>query len=283
MWLWNGGDSEEPTDEEDFSEAAKLQGRRGSAHGTNGARGTNGAGGAIHFQISDDGAPPRAAELELDAMYDFSYFSEPHTAAAEGPSHSVPSRDVVFTKLQEQQQAMEKHMEAQEKKLSSASKALKRSRAQVQQLTAQLSMKDIDCQKLETQVAQLRNLLVEKERRLQEALDSCEAPTSLTEFREPFNDAGGSELVELTRVTEQLTSMLNVMQRQLSVTSSELIVERRRREELNANFAVLEARADVEPAKAASAEERARRVAVEEHLRQATTKKGGRFYPHLEV
>jgi len=275
MWLWNGGDSEEPTDEEDFSEAnAKLQGKEGGARGTNGARG------ALHFQISDDGAAPRAAELELDAMYDFSYFSQPHAAAAEDHSH-LPSRDVVFTKLQEQQQAMEKHMEAQEKKLSSASKALKRSRAQVQQLTAQLSMKDIDCQKLETQVSQLRNLLVEKERRLQEALDSCEAPTSLTEFREPFNDAG--EVAELTRVTEQLTSMLNVMQRQLSATSSELVAERRRREALNAKFAVLEARADVEPAKATSAEERARREAVEEHLRQATAKKGGRFYPHLEV
>jgi len=124
MWLWNGGDSEEPTDEEDFSEAnAKLQGKEGGARGTNGARG------ALHFQISDDGAAPRAAELELDAMYDFSYFSQPHAAAAEDHSH-LPSRDVVFTKLQEQQQAMEKHMEAQEKKLSSASKALKRSRAQ---------------------------------------------------------------------------------------------------------------------------------------------------------
>lgn len=280
MWLWNGGDSEEPTDEEDFSEAnGKLQasgGRQGGARGTNGARG------ALHFQISDDGAAPRAAELELDAMYDFSYFSQPNAAAAEDNSH-LPSRDVVFTKLQEQQQAMEKHMEAQEKKLSSASKALKRSRAQVQQLTAQLSMKDIDCQKLETQVSQLRTLLVEKEQRLQEALDSCEAPRSLTEFREPFNDAGGSEVAELTRVTEQLTSMLNVMQRQLSTTSSELVAERRHREALNAKFAVLEARANVEPAKAANAQERARREVVEEHLRQATAKKGGRFYPHLEV
>ncbi|CAL1146579.1 unnamed protein product [Cladocopium goreaui] len=69
-----------------------------------GARGTNGARGALHFQISDDGAAPRAAELQPECC--------------QHASHS------------EQQQAMEKHMEAQEKKLSSASKALKRSRAQ---------------------------------------------------------------------------------------------------------------------------------------------------------
>ena len=105
-----------------------ISGRQGGARGTNI---TNGALGALHFQISDDGAAPRAAELqpeccqhvshsvaklrifcavlcifwciflcifqkfgdfedltlerstsrlELDAMYDFSYFSQPHAA-----------------------------------------------------------------------------------------------------------------------------------------------------------------------------------------------------------
>ena len=35
-----------------------VSGRQGGARGTNGARG------ALHFQISDDGAAPRAAELQ---------------------------------------------------------------------------------------------------------------------------------------------------------------------------------------------------------------------------
>jgi len=281
MWLWNGGDSEDPTDEEDFSESLELKRPQISGQCRESGRARARRGRAMHFQISDDGAAPRAAELELDAMYDFSHFSP--NAMILDPSQGS-SRDAIFTKLQEQQDAMEKHMEAQEKKLSSASKALKRSRAQVQQLTAQLSMKDIDCKKLETQVTQLRSLLVEKEVRLQDVLDRQEAPSapSIKEFHEPVSDGGG-EVVELTRVTEQLTSMLKVMQRQLSSTSSELIMERRLREELTNEFAI---KARAEPKsdpRQADTQERARREAIEEHLRQASAKKGSNFYPHLEV
>jgi len=281
MWLWNGGDSEDPTDEEDFSETLELKQTQISGQSRETGRSRARRGRAMHFQISDDGAAPRAAELELDAMYDFSHFSP--NAMILDPSQGS-SRDAIFTKLQEQQDAMEKHMEAQEKKLSSASKALKRSRAQVQQLTAQLSMKDIDCKKLETQVTQLRSLLVEKEVRLQDVLDRQEAPSapSIKEFHEPVSDGGG-EVVELTRVTEQLTSMLKVMQRQLSSTSSELIMERRLREELTTEFAI---KARAEPKsdlRQADTQERARREAIEEHLRQASAKKGNNFYPHLEV
>lgn len=124
------------------------------------------------------------------------------------------------------------------------------------------------------------NLLVEKEIRLQEALDAhqTEVPGNLSVELdpEPQLDTG-----ELTRVVEQLTSMLSVSQRQLSTVSSELVVERRLRQELVSEMTVLKSRA-AEPT-SGGIEERARREAIEECLRQATAKRGGRFYPHLEV
>ncbi|CAE7240428.1 unnamed protein product [Symbiodinium sp. CCMP2456] len=93
------------------------------------------------------------------------------------PEHGDVSSEVRGSPPGSQQawQAMELHMQAQEKKLCSASRALKRARSQVQQLTAQLSLKDIERARLETQVAQFRTLLVEKERRLHGALDALDA------------------------------------------------------------------------------------------------------------
>ncbi|CAE7210940.1 unnamed protein product [Symbiodinium necroappetens] len=92
------------------------------------------------------------------------------------PEHGDVSSEVRGSPVSQQAwQAMELHMQAQEKKLCSASRALKRARSQVQQLTAQLSLKDIERARLETQVAQFRTLLVEKERRLHGALDALDA------------------------------------------------------------------------------------------------------------
>ncbi|CAE8680098.1 unnamed protein product [Polarella glacialis] len=69
-------------------------------------------------------------------------------------------------------------MQDQERKLVTASTSLKRSKMQAQQLTAQLGLKDLQGSRLLIQVTQLRALLVDKERRLQDALDAAEAQTS---------------------------------------------------------------------------------------------------------
>ena len=250
MWLLRGGGSDEdPTDDEAE--------RSGKAK-------------AIHFHIADEPGNPgqkKASELELDAMYDFSQFA-PNGERSREP---VDPEMGVYERLREQQEAMELHMEAQAKKLSSASKALKKARAQVQQLTAQVSLKDIDCKKMEAQVAQLRNLLTEKERRLQEALDSASVSQGpRLELCEPEQP---TELVNLTRVTEQLTASLQLTQRQLAATATELAIERRQREQQ-------ERAALSRPSAPSGQEERARRHAIEQHL---AARSGGRFHPHLEV
>lgn len=255
MWLLRGGRSDEdPTDDEAE--------RSGKAK-------------AIHFHIADEPGNPgqkKASELELDAMYDFSQFA-PNGERSREP---VDPEMGVYERLREQQEAMELHMEAQAKKLSSASKALKKARAQVQQLTAQVSLKDIDCKKMEAQVAQLRNLLTEKERRLQEALDSASVSQGpRLELCEPEQPT--EELVNLTRVTEQLTASLQLTQRQLAATATELAIERRQREQLQAERAALLSRPSTP---SGQEEERARRHAIEQHL---AARSGGRFHPHLEV
>ncbi|CAE7781062.1 unnamed protein product [Symbiodinium pilosum] len=202
---------------------------------------------------------------------------------------------------------MEVHMQAQEKKLCSASKALKKARSQVQQLTAQLSLKDIERARLETQVSQFRSLLVQKERRLHEALDALEGlkpppagpgglalklPEDCRSARS--EDIGGpcAEGWEQGAVlVEQLTQALQQAQRQLAAQAMELTILRRRREQLEAELAQKASRASSEPEELSVAPqgpedgaEQGRRT-VEDHLRQALAwKRGGRpFHPHLEV
>ena len=89
---------------------------------------------------------------------------------------SVAARHILAMKAEMKQRESElaASMEDQERKLAAASRALGKSRAQVQRLTAQVGLKDLQTARLEAQVSQLRNLLVEKETRLQEALDSVD-------------------------------------------------------------------------------------------------------------
>jgi len=97
---------------------------------------------------------------------------------------------MVEAKLQEREEALQLQMEEKEKKLAAASKALHRTRGQVQQLNAQLGLKDIEGSKLQCQVVQLRNLLVEKEKRLQDALDEmAEAGSSVLPAAQPLRGA----------------------------------------------------------------------------------------------
>ncbi|CAE8613128.1 unnamed protein product [Polarella glacialis] len=170
-----------------------------------------------HFSLEEDGcAAPSPEECELDAMYDFSRFIPQPNLDRDQPdaealgkipassSSSSPSRttrrkvaswpedanvadgeegvlrraEAVEALLQEQQLAIEAQMQDQERKLVTASTSLKRSKMQAQQLTAQLGFKDLQGSRLLIQVTQLRALLVDKERRLQDALDAAEAQTS---------------------------------------------------------------------------------------------------------
>mmetsp|Transcript_154820 Transcript_154820/g.475704 ORF Transcript_154820/g.475704 Transcript_154820/m.475704 type:complete len:427 (+) Transcript_154820:55-1335(+) len=144
---------------------------------------------AEHYRM-DDSSPEEQRELEN--VYDFSNFAAPRQVAMGAePSAGEPSKlspeeaaaavrrlRLVEAKLQERETALSEQMEAQERKLVSASRALKRSRGQVQQLNAQLSLKNIEGSRLQCQVSQLRGLLVDKERRLQDALDRHAATES---------------------------------------------------------------------------------------------------------
>eukprot|EP00933_Yihiella_yeosuensis_P044664 TRINITY_DN3992_c0_g2_i1.p1 TRINITY_DN3992_c0_g2~~TRINITY_DN3992_c0_g2_i1.p1 ORF type:complete len:395 (-),score=131.02 TRINITY_DN3992_c0_g2_i1:161-1291(-) len=98
----------------------------------------------------------------------------PQEAAFEEDEDEARRSREVEALLEEQQHSMEMQLEAQERKLLAAGRALKRSRAQAQQLMAQLGLKELEQQRSTTQAIQLRNLLVEKEKRLQEALDEVD-------------------------------------------------------------------------------------------------------------
>ncbi|CAE7232841.1 unnamed protein product [Symbiodinium sp. KB8] len=168
------------------------------------------------------------------------------------PEHGDVSSEVRGSPGSQQAwQAMELHMQAQEKKLCSASRALKRARSQVQQLTAQLSLKDIERARLETQVAQFRTLLVEKERRLHGALDALDAagggasalgggsPLPLPEdcrtarkVPAPSQTEDDGQFSVPYALVEQLTAALQHAQRQSAAQAMELTRERRQREQL---------------------------------------------------
>ncbi|CAK0910295.1 unnamed protein product, partial [Prorocentrum cordatum] len=108
----------------------------------------------------------------------------PRGGGAEGPRAPRAARSaesaaarrlrVVEATLRHREKIFEEQMEAQDRKLSAASAALRKSRSQVQSVTAQLGLKELEGRRLEAQVMQLRGLLVEKERRLQEALDEVQ-------------------------------------------------------------------------------------------------------------
>lgn len=369
------------------------------------ARGPRSEAGAAaeHFRLDDD-ATPEAQDLA--AMYDFSG-SFGHSGGATS-SCTVPtdcgiaggdpvaealSRQkaeaaaskrlrVLEAKLKEQEEAMGSHAEAQERKLAAASRALQRMKSQVQQLTAQLGLKELRSTRLDAQVGQLRNLLVEKERRLQEALDEaslaksavlsigssgpasgtppsptgasrsvelsntvCEddehsvgqvagqdtgqeaqqpqeppvgppTPTpsvSSAGRRTPAVVADEEQLMQLSRITEELADALQTAKASEEETARELETtalrleeeqaERRRKEqelvELRAiqdahatEAAVLRARLEEqerclegERKRVRDLEERANRADLEERLQVALAARGRkeRFHPHLEV
>jgi len=203
-------------------------------------------------------------DRELEALYDFpgedvssigSLMWE-HCSDSESLEAAAERRvRMVEAKLQERESALQMQMEVQERKLSVASRALRRTRGQVQQLNAQLGLKDLEGSRLSCQVSQLRNLLVEKERRLQELLDARAAatlrPLPAPPVAGPGNEepqptqqpqeppvacvqaaAGEEQLMHLSRVAEELTEALEAsresedeVRRQLLETETRLQAE----------------------------------------------------------
>jgi len=174
---------------------------------------------AEHYIIEDNMI---AEECDLDAMYDFSRFvpnqagvpmmatvrhqpgaqnAEPDPNACSsgdivapqgdlGQEETIASRRLKQAKLKEREARFHAQLEVQNKNLATASKALQKTKNQVQQLTAQLGLKELHGSKLETQVTVLKNAVVEKEKRLQDALDEAAvALQSAQDFRSTTDES----------------------------------------------------------------------------------------------
>lgn len=215
---------------------------------------------------------------DIENMYDFARFVPEHGRATDVDSsvHLVRAREA---DLREQHSALEVQVEVQEEKLSAAARALQRYRGQVQQLVAQLGLRDLDAQRLSTQVVQLRRVLVEKERRLQEALDGAEravlgsgapgaSPTSDRSLQQPQEaPTSGDEgqVLQLARIAEELTDALEMAREgeeaalaELEETAAKLEKEQALREQREHEFA------DARKARGAEVEELRRRIAEQE-------------------
>lgn len=164
-----------------------------------------------HFVIAD-GSPE---ECDINSMYDFSQFL-PHQAQGPLPSHwsssSNAPRRLPFTAfkaaahtelVEAREDELETKLESQERKLHTASKALQRAKSQVQQLTAQVGLKELHGTRMESKVIQLRALLIDKERRLQEALDEAEAVRQKPLASEPVDFQPSPLEAQLSELGEQ--------------------------------------------------------------------------------
>lgn len=148
-------------------EAADVQAAPDEAHGV------------PRLALGTDGAEPAQASRSpggAEASRSPGGAEEPRAPRAARSAESSAARRlrVVEATLRQREKIFEEQMEAQDKKLNAASAALRKSRSQVQSVTAQLGLKELEGRRLEAQVMQLRGLLVEKERRLQEALDEVQ-------------------------------------------------------------------------------------------------------------
>jgi len=279
---------------------------------------------------SDQGLLPEiaAATRDLEEMHDsFGIFTPPNERSPfrSPTSHAdrspVPS-DVktasrmrkVEEKWKEREMTLQEQMEAQECKLASAAKALMRTRQQVQQLNAQLSLKDIEGSRMSCQVTQLRNLLVEKEKRLQDVMDervedlrlsgATAAVTSVSDTLEARGDdaqqpqeppmvAGPEEeqlLLGMSRIAEELTEALEASREceeetrlELEGTAAQLEAERAARRHREAEIASLQAMLASERARAKAMEERTKRVFIEDRMQRAFAEKKKDYHLHLEV
>lgn len=252
---------------------------------------------------------------DIEQMYDFSRFPPDGREPSDADSvHLVRAREA---DLRERSTALELQVESQEEKLGAAAKALQKYRGQVQQLVAQLGLKDLDAQRLSTQVTQLRRVLVEKERRLQEALDAAErsvlgtAPDGPPQPAQEALSAGDEgQVLQLARIAEELTDALETAREgeesalvELEETTAKLeeeqAISKQRKyeiadarearraevEDLRRQIAEQEQVLEAERALSKDFEQRAKRVEIEDFLQQRMASKGkaAKFQPHLEI
>jgi len=212
--------------------------------------------------------------------------------------------------------ALQEQLEDKDRKLVAASRALQRVRGQLRQATAQLGLKDIQCVKLDVQVSQLQHLLVEKERRLQDAFDKAATATARqvamnSEPQEPpIVCASGPErdpLDQLMCITRELTVALraaheaehelrqNLQSKECKHTECERELASERQhgaeqgvqlERLRCEIQEQERAMALDRAHMAELRERAARVEIEERLQQAFVQKGKsqkQWHSHFEV
>lgn len=318
-WLWSRGENEEfPSTQNSRShealrlkadlesEADELQAKLEALRAAD-CRDQVRAGSQLY---SREGIREHGGE-DIEHMYDFSRFAPEGRGPAETDSvHLVRAREDV---LCERQIALEVQVEAQEQKLVAAARALHRYRGQVQQLVAQLGLKDLDSQRLSTQVIQLRRVLVEKEQRLQAALDSVDCailgPGALG--ASPSSDGSpqksqeaptlGEEgqVLQLARIAEELTDALEMAREgeelalaELDETTAKLEEEQAIRgqrereiadareargtevEELRRRIMEQEKALAAEQTRSKEFEQRAKRVEIEDFLQQRMASKG---------
>jgi len=249
---------------------------------------------------------------DIEQMYDFSKFA-PEASDADSV-HLVRAREA---ELRERHTALELLVEAQEQKLGAAANALQKYRGQVQQLVAQLGLRDLDSQRLSTQVTQLRRVLVEKERRLQDALDAAECSVLGTApdrppqpTQEPLSSGDGGQVLQLARIAEELTDALETAREgeesalaELEETTAKLeeeqVIRKQREceiadareaqraevEDLRRQIAEQEQALEAERARSSDFEQRAKRAEIEDFLQQRMASKGkaAKFQPHLAI
>jgi len=247
---------------------------------------------SVHFNLDDDEVEANDEEEDLvendmDDMYDFTGFipgrrntapaemlSLPADGSASDEEHSAEEERLAaaektrrraeqreeMTRLEVSEAAMreragtlEEQMEVQERKLKAASKQVLKTRTEVKKLTAQVGLQDLQGSKNTKEVAQLRQLLVEREEQLQDALDDCDAAmlragdasdedleeeVALDAAPVAMSEENEESLIQLMRITEELTDALEAARageddakRQLAIASAELQREATQTEE----------------------------------------------------
>jgi len=187
---------------------------------------------------------------------------------------------------------VQKQLTIREQKLTTASRTLEKTRSNNTILTAQLGLKELECSRISRQVEQLRDLLVEKEKRLQESLDVQETRNKQSQRSDTIPATAESEvLAQLSQLTEQLTDALEAeraakekVSKQLEQTLAKLRAEAAQRQIAEDRAVMLQEALELESARARSAQERIQRMVIEEKVNEVLSNKGKSFgFYHIEV
>lgn len=206
--------------------------------------------------------------------------------------------------LLQKEAELEAQLQEKDRKLKAASKALNRSRNQVRQLTAQLALKEVETNRLETKSSSLQEMLELKEEKLRQVTRELEKAVKLAEanilratieqakllpqespnFPPELTTTSNPDEVDLQRRVEAVTTLLHAeRQRRLQNEEDFAATCAQREEQMIRLFACLEEKdREIEALRRGNIE-REERKAREETVQEVLASKGRQLHPLLEV